>query len=55
MILGTIFVCHQIAIILFDQGSIYYYVLGIFFLDFDVIRDMLDAPIYVSTLLESPL
>ena len=48
MITGTILVCDRMANVLFDPGSTYSYVSVRFSLDFDMICDILYAPIRVS-------
>ena len=46
----TILVCEYMANVLFDSVSTYYYVSVRFSSKFDMISDVLDAPIHVSTL-----
>lgn len=52
VIIGTILVYDQMDIILFDVGSTFSYGFIKFTLDQDKVFDMLDSPVYVSTLLE---
>lgn len=49
VITSTILVYDHLASILFDLGSIFSYVFVKFVLDLDLICNMLDVPIYVST------
>lgn len=50
MIKGIILVCDQMTSILFDLGFTYSYVSIRFVLVLDLTFDILDAPIYVATL-----
>ena len=49
VIRGTILICDRIANVLFDLGSTYSYVSVRFALEFDMIFDVVDAVIRVST------
>lgn len=50
IIIGNIIVCDWMAMVLFDPGSTYSYMSIKFSLGLDLVSDMLDSYVYISTL-----